>query len=328
MSRLGAFTLLLGIGLAATLISVHAEAEMVGTQTQVALTLFALDVTAMAAAVVAWRHPAARRGWGIMAVAFALLATSGLLRQVFPAEDYPFPSPADVALLAFVPVAVFGLSRLTWRSWLLTAAALATVGGEVYLSVRQSPGGDLVDSCLLVAHFLLALAPLAQLRDAAADRFDIPEPGTDPLTGLFDRRGLHTGLSVALARNARGPKTVAVVLTDLDGSEYGDELRRAYGRMLRANVLGTDLVARISGDMFAIVLQDINDPAQADAVVTRIRDAMREPVLIGDLMVQPRAGFGVAVAEPGETDADTLLHRAGLALSENRVSDRTPPAPR
>ncbi|GAA1623169.1 GGDEF domain-containing protein [Actinoplanes couchii] len=209
MSRPGPITLLLAIGLSAALITVHADAEVIGMPEQSELILLILDLTVLAAiaAVVTWR-----------------------LRK------------PKVAL---------------------------------------------------------------------------PEPASDPLTGLFDRRGLHTGLSVALARNARGPKTVAVVLTELDGSDYGDELRRAYGRMLRSNVLGTDLVARLGGDLFAIVLQDIGDPAQPDAVVARIRAAMREPVPIGDLMVQPRAGFGIAVAEPGETDAVALLHRAGLALADN-----------
>ncbi len=316
--------MLLGIGLAATLISVQAEADaaVLGVGTQVAMTLFVLDMTALAAAVVAWWHPAltpaTRRAWGIMAVAFGLLAGSVLLRR---GDAAGFPAPADLALLAAVPVLLTGLfvlpARLRIRVALLAAAMLATVAGETYLSIRQDAGGGMQDSVRLIAHFLLALAPLAQLRDAVTGE---AAPGEPAASGVVDRRGLHDALTVELARAVRGPRTVAVVATELAGG--GAELRSAYGRMLRANVLGTDVVARVAADRFIIILRDISDVSQAEAVVARLRDAMREPIIIGDTAIQPRAGFGITVANPGETDADAVLHRAVQALS-----DRTPTAP-
>ena len=153
---------------------------------------------------------------------------------------------------------------------------------------------------------------------------------TDTLTGLVNRRQLYDKLRVSVARGARGGKTVAAVLIDMNGfkqvndtmgHEAGDQLLVAFGRILRENVFGTDVVGRLGGDEFAIVLHDIASPENALAVIHRIMTAMEEPVPIGDAAVQPQASFGVALALPGE-DADALLHRADTAMYRAK-QDRT-----
>jgi GGDEF domain-containing protein len=51
--------------------------------------------------------------------------------------------------------------------------------------------------------------------------------------------------------------------------------------------------------------------------------AMEEPIVIGDAAVQPQASFGLALALPGESDADALLHRADLAMYQAKQQKRT-----
>jgi diguanylate cyclase len=146
---------------------------------------------------------------------------------------------------------------------------------------------------------------------------------TDTLTGLVNRRRLYQSLRLALARGTRNGRTVAVVLIDMNGfkqvndtmgHEAGDQLLVAFGRVLRTNVLGTDVVSRLGGDEFALVLHNIGGPDDAVAVVRRILDAMAEPVLVDGVLIPPQASFGVALAAPGELDADAVLRRADTAM--------------
>ena len=133
---------------------------------------------------------------------------------------------------------------------------------------------------------------------------------TDTLTGLVNRRHLYDRLRLAIGRRGRGGRTIAAVLIDMNGfkqvndtmgHEAGDQLLIAFGRILRASVLGTDVVGRLGGDEFAIVLHDIATTDHAIAVVHRIMTAMEEPVVVGSVAVQPQASFGIALARPGET---------------------------
>jgi diguanylate cyclase (GGDEF)-like protein len=177
----------------------------------------------------------------------------------------------------------------------------------------------------------VAMTSVVVARQVVALRENHELATTDTLTGLVNRRQLYARLRIAVAR-ARGRSTVAAVLIDMNGfkqvndtmgHEAGDQLLVAFGRVLRAGVFGTDVVARLGGDEFAIVLHNITSVDNAVAVVKRIISAMQEPVEIGDVAVQPQASFGIALARPGETDADALLRRADLAMyraKQNRTT--------
>jgi diguanylate cyclase len=146
---------------------------------------------------------------------------------------------------------------------------------------------------------------------------------TDGLTGLANRTRLYEVLQHALARGERSALTVAVLLVDLNGfkqindghgHETGDRLLAEFARLLTRSVLGSDTVARLAGDEFAIVLPDIGSPANATAVAERIVSAMYEPILLGGRAIRPQGSVGVAVAGPGEAGPDDLLQRADLAM--------------
>jgi diguanylate cyclase (GGDEF)-like protein len=146
---------------------------------------------------------------------------------------------------------------------------------------------------------------------------------TDTLTGLVNRRQLHDRLRLALTRSARNGQNVAALLIDMNGfkhindtmgHEAGDQLLVAFGQILRRNVLGLDVVGRLGGDEFAVVLHNIDSPDNAAAVARRILTDMQQPVMIGDMPVQPRAAIGIALSAPGQLTADELLHRADVAM--------------
>ena len=106
----------------------------------------------------------------------------------------------------------------------------------------------------------------------------------DSLTGLFNRRRFEEELTRALAHATRYRERGAVLMLDLDGFKHvndtmghscGDELVNRIARLLREALRDTDVLARIGGDEFAVVLKNV-DQLQAVAVAEKLLAALRE----------------------------------------------------
>ena len=139
----------------------------------------------------------------------------------------------------------------------------------------------------------------------------------DELTGLANRRWLEGELSAALADGGT-PQVIMVdvaefkAVNDRLGRAVGDQTLLAVAQRLTAGLRGTDVVARMGGDEFAVLVRDAR-PADGPAVTARIHEALRRPVAAGhhELLVAVR--LGAAHAEPGDGAAE-LLRRADTAL--------------
>jgi diguanylate cyclase (GGDEF)-like protein len=132
-------------------------------------------------------------------------------------------------------------------------------------------------------------------------------------------------LAAALDRPPRRRVGLAVLVCDIEGIRavnqvlghaIGEELLRAAARRLRAALRENDLVARLSGEEFAILQADVGDPSQAQALAARLVDLLARSYLIcGETVsVVPRIGIAIAPAEG--TEASLLVRRAGLARNE------------
>ena len=159
--------------------------------------------------------------------------------------------------------------------------------------------------------------------------------GLDSITGLADFAMFSARVSAALARPGRRPASIAVHMLDLDGLRHvttslghaaQEELLRAAARRLAAAIRGTDLVARLAGDEFAIMQIGVTAASQAEAMAKRLISLLAHPYLIhGEtISITPRLGF-VLAPEDGN-DAALLLRCAGLARSslegENAATPR------
>ena len=151
----------------------------------------------------------------------------------------------------------------------------------------------------------------------------------DPLTGLANRALLHETLQRATARSRRQRTTIALFMVDLDrfkavndtfGHAAGDDLLTGIADRLRRSVRAESLVARISGDEFAILLEDVDSPEAADHVAARILEAMREPFLLRTHAVAASLSIGVALGVAGEPPVEVLLHQADVAMYEAKRS--------
>jgi diguanylate cyclase (GGDEF)-like protein/PAS domain S-box-containing protein len=145
----------------------------------------------------------------------------------------------------------------------------------------------------------------------------------DPLTDLPNRALLMDRLEHALARADRHPESVAVLFLDLDnfkvindslGHKAGDELLVATAERLRQCLRPGDTVARLSGDEFTILLEDMSDRKDAIRLAERIAERMNEPFVLRSRDAFTTASIGIAFVASGADRPDDLLRKADIAM--------------
>jgi diguanylate cyclase (GGDEF)-like protein/PAS domain S-box-containing protein len=137
----------------------------------------------------------------------------------------------------------------------------------------------------------------------------------DALTGLANRVLLHERLSDQLEHG------ITVVLVDLDdfkivndslGHAVGDELLVTVADRMRTTVRPEDTVARLGGDEFALLLTD-DETVSTELILSRIIEALSEPVTVAGNVLTVKASFGIAESRPDDTAGD-LMRRADIAM--------------
>src|SRR5947209_10672483 len=154
----------------------------------------------------------------------------------------------------------------------------------------------------------------------------------DSLTGLPNRALFQSRLEVALARAGRRKRTIGVLFVDLDrfkvindslGHETGDDLLVAVAARLRDAVRDEDTVARLSGDEFTVLLEEVEDEVEAAAVAQRIIDDIRRAIDLEGHQVFVGASVGIALSHNGEDLAEDLLRDADLAMYRAKERGRS-----
>jgi diguanylate cyclase (GGDEF)-like protein len=180
----------------------------------------------------------------------------------------------------------------------LAVATLATVGLRLALSVRR-------------------LRALTEERHRQAM--------TDELTGLGNRRQLFSLLDSFFADNA-DPRTaqrhLAFLFIDLDhfkeindsfGHSAGDDLLRQLGPRLASSLRSTDILVRVGGDEFGVLIMDAT-PRYTSSVAERLMARLEEPFVLDSVTVGISASIGIATAPADATESTTLLRCADLAM--------------
>jgi diguanylate cyclase (GGDEF)-like protein/PAS domain S-box-containing protein len=169
---------------------------------------------------------------------------------------------------------------------------------------------------------ILSLAQDVSSRIQAEERLQFMATH-DGLTGLPNRLLLNDRLASAIARSQRAGSGVAVLFLDLDhfkdvndtlGHRVGDELLKDLSRRIRATLRQSDLLVRISGDEFVVVLEDLSGDGGPDRVSQKILDDVMRPFRIEGHEVQVSASLGYAVFPDDGHDPETLLKNADAAM--------------
>jgi diguanylate cyclase (GGDEF)-like protein len=165
---------------------------------------------------------------------------------------------------------------------------------------------------------LMGLA-LAKARAQSRLRYEATHDG---LTGLANRAFFQEQLAQALARTSPD-RASAVLFFDLDdfkqindslGHAAGDAMLNLVAERLVRSVRATDVVGRIGGDEFAVLLNDRADQKAVDATVARIQEALVAPVTVEDRLLYVTASVGIALLESADERIEDLLRRADAAM--------------
>ena len=157
----------------------------------------------------------------------------------------------------------------------------------------------------------------------------------DALTGLPTRTLLRDRLHVALGQARYNQSSVALLMVDLDnfkhindtiGHHAGDAVLVSIANRLRASLRRSDTVARMGGDEFVVMLQDIYSVDEAEHITQKLLEAIRQPITINSEIHSMTASIGVCIYPQRADDEDTLLRNADAAMysakSDGRNSHR------
>ena len=152
----------------------------------------------------------------------------------------------------------------------------------------------------------------------------------DALTDLPNRVLLLEQLNHEIKRVKRG-ECLAVLCLDLDqfksvndalGHHIGDELLKLVGERLRGCTRELDIVARMGGDEFAIIMTQMDQAADAATLSKRIRDSVIRPYQVEGHQIVTDISIGISVAPMDAVESDELLRNADMALYDAKADGR------
>jgi diguanylate cyclase (GGDEF)-like protein/PAS domain S-box-containing protein len=145
----------------------------------------------------------------------------------------------------------------------------------------------------------------------------------DILTGLPNRMMFNQMLSYQVQQARRFDRKFALMFIDLDhfkavndnyGHGAGDVLLKEAAKRLAESVRASDFVARLAGDEFVVIIQEVSEREQIEAVVRKVTSALRAPVMLRGAPHQVTASVGVCIYPDDGVDEDTLLTHADAAM--------------
>ncbi|MYM25120.1 diguanylate cyclase [Duganella sp. FT135W] len=154
---------------------------------------------------------------------------------------------------------------------------------------------------------------------------------TDVLTGLNNRRMFDSFLPQALARAARSGQPVGLAILDIDhfkaindtlGHPAGDQVLVEFARRLTGAVRTTDTVARLAGDEFVIVFEQLSSANEMDVLGEKILAAMRAPFSLGTQLREVQTSVGIAVTINATATAEEVMRAADQALYGVKAAGR------
>jgi diguanylate cyclase (GGDEF)-like protein len=244
----------------------------------------------------------------------ALQPTVQLKRQILL-----LTAAAAAGALLLAVIVGRGISRPVTR---LAEAARRIGSGDYAAHVVPQGGGELAE---LANAFNAMQAGIAQ-REAHIRH----QASHDALTDLPNRSAALQHLDAVLARVGPARGGCAVLMLDLNrfkevndtlGHGFGDEVLRVIAQRLKSVVRQGDLLARLGGDEYLVVLEG----AGAEVAQQRARalaEALLAPIVLDDAQVSLDASVGIAVFPQHAQDAATLLRRADIAMYEAKAQFR------
>ena len=197
------------------------------------------------------------------------------------------------------------------------------------LDLYRDTAGELAPASMTAAQTLADVATAyllnAQAREDLQNAANSSREASlhDALTGLPNRTLMLERLEHAVLRARRSHKVTALLFVDLDrfkqvndtyGHEVGDKLLISVAERLRTLLRPGDTLARLSGDEFVALCEELDGPTIVDTIVRRMKTAFDAPFVISSHALSVTASIGSAVTGEDEELPTQLLHTADLAM--------------
>ena len=238
-----------------------------------------------------------------------------------------------LALLGTLAVLTVGRSFGVWSG---AAAAAATV----VLFSRPWVGPNPIGSLSTIDPFVLSAVGIAALgggwigrleRSLGLQRVVSRQASMDPLTGLYNRSAFEAAASLAMQDAHERNVIVAILFVDLDrfkvvndtyGHEVGDVLLKRVANILREHVREHDLVGRLGGDEFTIVLRGLRERESAESIARKLLELLNAPHEVAGRHIDIGASIGIAIFPHDGRDVATLLKNADHAMYQIKEAGR------
>ena len=145
----------------------------------------------------------------------------------------------------------------------------------------------------------------------------------DPLTGLANRASFLDHLHLTLKYAGEQSTQTAIIFFDLDnfkrindtfGHAAGDEILKTFAKRMKECLRPIDIAARLGGDEFTILIREVDSIDKLSSVLDRLLASLMKPIVFNDTAIKVGGSIGVAMSVPHEDDAESLLHKADLAM--------------
>ena len=153
----------------------------------------------------------------------------------------------------------------------------------------------------------------------------------DALTGLPNRLFFQDHLDKSLALAKRNYKALAIFFLDIDGfkkindtlgHDVGDLLLQAVAERLLSTVRASDIVARMGGDEFTIILPEIDRLEDAAEVARKVLEVIRKPFFLGEHTITITTSIGISLYPLNGLDIQTLMKQADIAMYVTKNSGK------
>ncbi|MES2758195.1 MAG: diguanylate cyclase [Pseudomonadota bacterium] len=262
-----------------------------------------------------------------------LLQTDWIIGAVYPVDEAfaPLIEMRKTALFASAAVAVLA-GLIGWLAILRLLRPLGALRKHVARIAEGSGDIDVFDVArrdefgeLSRAFFFLS----QQRREAENSLMKLTR--TDPLSGIHNRRMFDEVFAAAIERERRSRRGLGLAYLDVDrfkqindthGHAVGDQVLIEFAKRLKHCVRITDSVARLAGDEFVVIFENLGGDAEAAGLATKILDAIRPDFVVGDLVLTITASVGIAVDVGGGGAVADFVEAADKALYTAKDSGR------